>query len=151
MRGSGRGPLAGLTMAVKDIFHIAGHSTGSGTPDWLSTHPPATETAEAVRLLIAAGADMVGRALTDELAYSLSGENVHYGTPVNTACPKRVPGGSSSGSAAAVAARLVDFAPGTDCGGPGRLPTSYCGRLGLRPPPRPLSPHGVGPVAATFD
>src|SRR5262249_56705333 len=103
MRGSGRGPLAGLTMAVKDIFHIAGHRTGFGNPDWLSTHPPATETAEAVQLLIAAGADMVGRALTDELAYSLSRENVHYGTPVDTACPQPLPRGSSSGAAAPLA------------------------------------------------
>jgi amidase len=151
MHGSGRGPLAGLTMAVKDIFHIAGHRTGFGNPDWLSSHPPATETAEAVRLLIAAGADMVGRTLTDELAYSLSGENMHYGTPVNTACPERVPGGSSSGSAAAVAAGLVDFALGTDCGGSVRLPASYCGILGVRPTHGRVSLNGVIPFAATFD
>ena len=151
MRGSGRGPLAGLTMAVKDIFHIAGHRTGFGNPDWLNTHPPATETAEAVRQLIAAGADMVGRTLTDELAYSLSGENMHYGTPVNTACPERVPGGSSSGSAAAVAAGLVDFALGTDCGGSVRLPASYCGILGIRPTHGRVSLNGVVPFAATFD
>ena len=117
LRGSGSGPLAGLTMAVKDIYDIAGHRTGFGNPDWLRTHPPATETAAAVQQLLDAGADMVGRTLTDELAYSLSGENIHYGTPVNTACPDRVSGGSSSGSAAAVAAGLVDFALGTDCGG----------------------------------
>jgi amidase len=151
MRGSRRGPLAGLTMAVKDIFHIAGHRTGFGNPDWLSTHPPATETAEAVQLLIAAGADMVGRTLTDELAYSLSGENIHYGTPVNTACPERVPGGSSSGSAAAVAAGLVDLALGTDCGGSVRLPASYCGILGIRPTHGRVSLNGVVPFAATFD
>jgi amidase len=151
MHGSGRGPLAGLTMAVKDIFHIASHRTGFGNPDWLSTHPPATETAEAVRLLLEAGADMVGRTLTDEFAYSLSGENMHYGTPVNTACPERVPGGSSSGSAAAVAAGLVDFALGTDCGGSVRLPASYCGILGIRPTHGRVSLNGVVPFAATFD
>src|SRR5687768_7526498 len=76
LHGSGSGPLAGLTMAVKDIFHVAGHRTGFGNPDWLSTHPPAAETAAVVRQLIDAGADMVGRTLTDELAYSLSGENM---------------------------------------------------------------------------
>ncbi len=149
--GSGSGPLAGFTMAVKDIFHIAGHRTGFGNPDWLNTHPPATETAAAVRQLIDAGADMVGRTLTDELAYSLSGENMHYGTPVNTACPERVPGGSSSGSAAAVAAGLVDFALGTDCGGSVRLPASYCGVLGIRPTLGRVSLDGVIPFAASFD
>jgi amidase len=151
LRGSGSGPLAGLTMAVKDIFHVAGHRTGFGNPDWLNTHLPATETAETVRQLIDAGADMVGRTLTDELAYSLSGENMHYGTPVNTACPERVPGGSSSGSAAAVAAALVDFALGTDCGGSVRLPASYCGVLGIRPTHGRVSLNGVIPFAASFD
>lgn len=151
LRGSGRGPLAGLTMAVKDVFHIAGHRTGFGNPDWLRTHPPETETADAVRLLLEAGADMIGRTLTDEITYSLSGENMHYGTPVNTACPERVPGGSSSGSAAAVAAGLVDFALGTDCGGSVRLPASYCGVLGIRPTHGRVSLKGVIPFAGSFD
>ncbi len=138
-------------MAVKDIYDIAGHRTGFGNPDWLRTHPPATETAAAVQQLLDAGADMVGRTLTDELAYSLSGENIHYGTPVNTTCPDRVPGGSSSGSAAAVAARLVDFALGTDCGGSVRLPASYCGILGIRPTHGRVSLAGIAPFAASFD
>jgi amidase len=138
-------------MAVKDIFDVAGHRTGFGNPDWLGTHPPAAETAEAVRQLLDAGADMVGRTLTDELAYSLSGENMHYGTPVNTACPERVPGGSSSGSAAATAAGLVDFAVGTDCGGSVRIPASYCGVLGIRPTLGRVSLRGVTPFAASFD
>src|SRR5262245_30224785 len=151
LRGSGKGPLAGLTMAVKDLFEIAGHRTGFGNPDWLRTHPPATETAAAVRQLLDAGADMVGRTLTDELAYSLSGENMHYGTPLNTACPARVPGGSSSGSAAAVAAGLVDFALGSDCGGSVRLPASYCGILGIRPTHGRVSLDAALPFAASFD
>jgi amidase len=151
LRGSGTGPLAGLTMGVKDIFDIAGHRTGYGNPDWLRTHPPASGTAIAVRLLLDAGADMVGRTLTDELAYSLSGENIHYGTPVNSACPERVPGGSSSGSAAAVAAGLVDFALGTDCGGSVRLPASYCGILGIRPTHGRIPLDGLVPFAASFD
>jgi amidase len=151
LRGSGKGPLTGLTMAVKDIFDIAGHRTGFGNPDWLRTHPPAAETAPPVRQLLDAGADMLGRTLTDELAYSLSGENVHYGTPVNTACPERVPGGSSSGSAAAVAAGLVDFALGTDCGGSVRLPASYCGILGIRPTHGRVTLDGSMPFAASFD
>jgi amidase len=151
LRGSGAGPLAGLTMAVKDLFHIAGHRTGFGNPDWLRTHPPASGTAVAVQRLLDAGADMIGRTLTDELAYSLSGENMHYGTPRNTACAERVPGGSSSGSAAAVAAGLVDFALGTDCGGSVRLPASYCGILGIRPTHGRVSLGGALPFAASFD
>ena len=133
LRGSGAGPLAGLTMGVKDLFHVGNHRTGFGNPDWLASHPPATETAVAVRMLLDAGADMVGKTHTDELAYSLSGENVHYGTPLNPRCPERVPGGSSCGSVSAVAAELVDFALGSDCGGSVRLPASYCGVLGMRP------------------
>lgn len=149
--GASAGPLAGLTMAVKDVFHIAGSRTGFGNPDWLRTHPPATETAVAVRRLLDAGADMVGKTHTDELAYSLSGENVHYGTPTNTRCPERVAGGSSCGSVAAVAAGLVDFALGTDCGGSVRLPASYCGVLGMRPTHARVSLDGAIPFAPSFD
>lgn len=151
LRGSGRGPLAGLTFAAKDVFHIAGHHTGFGHPDWLRTHPPASETALAVRRLLDAGAGMVARTLTDELAYSLTGENVHYGTPVNPRCPGRVAGGSSSGSAAAVAGGLVDFSIGTDCGGSVRLPASYCGLLGMRPTHGRVPLDGAIPFASSFD
>ncbi len=126
------GPLRGLNFAVKDVFDIAGHRTGNGNPVWLETHAPAAHTASAVERLLAAGAHMVGKTHTDELAYSLNGENVHYGTPVNPNAPGRIPGGSSSGSAAAVAGGLVDFALGTDCGGSVRLPASFCGIYGLR-------------------
>ncbi|MFQ5528696.1 MAG: amidase family protein, partial [Thermoanaerobaculia bacterium] len=114
LEGARDGALPGLTFAVKDVFHIAGHRTGFGSPEWLRTHEPATETAVAVQRLLGAGARMIGKTQTDELAYSLTGENVHYGTPVNVRAPDRIPGGSSSGSAAAVAAGLVDFALGTD-------------------------------------
>ena len=115
--GAGAGPLAGSNFAVKDVFDISGHRTGAGNPEWLRTHPPAVTTAPAVQRLLDAGARMVGKTHTDELAYSLNGENVHYGTPINPRAPGRIPGGSSSGSAAAVAGGLVDFAIGTDCGG----------------------------------
>ena len=133
LRGAGDGPLAGLTFAAKDVFDIAGSRTGFGNPAWLESHPPAMSTAPAVRRLLDAGADMVGKTLTDEITYSLSGQNAHYGTPVNSAAPGRIPGGSSSGSASAVAGGLVDFALGTDCGGSVRLPASYCGILGIAP------------------
>lgn len=148
---TGRGPLDGLSFAVKDVFHIAGQRTGFGHPDWLRTHPPATETAAAVTQLLAAGARMVGRTHTDELAYSLSGENMHYGTPVNPCCPQRIPGGSSSGSVVAVAGGLVDFALGTDCGGSVRLPASYCGVLGMRPTHDRVSLEGAIPFGPSFD
>ena len=149
--GSGEGPLKGLAFAVKDVFDIAGYKTGFGSPEWLATHEPATATASAVQRLLDAGARMVGKTLTDELAYSLTGENVHYGTPVNPAAPDRVPGGSSNGSASAVAGGLVDFALGTDCGGSVRLPASYCGIFGIRPTVDRVPLDGVIPFGPPFD
>ena len=149
--GAPDGPLAGLTLAVKDVFHIAGHRTGFGHPDWLRTHPPAESTALVVQQLLDAGARMVGKTLTDELTYSLSGQNVHYGTPVNTAAPDRIPGGSSNGSVSAVAGGLADFALGTDCGGSVRLPASYCGVLGIRPTHGRVPVDGVLPFGPSFD
>src|SRR5215212_3297409 len=151
LKGSGTGPLAGLTFAVKDAFHIAGVRTGFGQPDWLRTHEAPRDTAAAVRMLLDAGADMLGKTHCDELCYSLTGENVHYGTPVNVNAPGRVPGGSSNGSAAAVAGGLVDFALGTDCGGSVRIPASYCGIIGLRPTHRRVSDRGALPFGPSFD
>jgi amidase len=151
VKGSRPGPLAGLTFAAKDAFNVAGARTGFGQPDWLRTHAPATETADAVARLLAAGADMVGKTHCDELCYSLTGENVHFGTPVNVNAPGRVPGGSSNGSAAAVAGELVDFALGTDCGGSVRIPASYCGLVGLRPTHGRVSDRGVLPFGPSFD
>jgi amidase len=151
LKGSAAGPLAGLTFGVKDAFNIEGARTGFGQPDWLRTHPPARETAAAVKQLLAAGADMVGKTHCDELCYSLTGENVHFGTPVNVNAPGRIPGGSSNGSAAAVAGGLVDFALGTDCGGSIRIPASYCGIIGLRPTHGRVSAEGVLPFGPSFD
>ena len=99
--GASQGPLAGLTFAAKDLFDVAGHTTGAGNPTWLATHPPATTTAPAVQALLDAGARLVGKTVTDELAFSINGENAHYGTPLNAKAPQRIPGGSSSGSASA--------------------------------------------------
>jgi amidase len=151
MQGAPDGPLRGLTFAVKDVFDIAGHRTGNGNPVWLETHPPAARTASAVERLLAAGARMVGKTHTDELAYSLNGENVHYGTPINPRAPGRIPGGSSSGSAAAVAGGLVDFALGTDCGGSVRLPASFCGIYGIRTRHGLVPADGVVDLAKSFD
>ena len=149
--GAPDGPLHGLTMAVKDVFDIARHRTGNGNPVWLESHTPAARTASAVQRLLAAGASMVGKTHTDEMAYSLNGENVHYGTPTNPHAPGRIPGGSSSGSAVAVAGGLVDFALGTDCGGSVRLPASYCGIYGIRTTHGLIPADGVVDLAASFD
>ena len=150
-KGYGRGPLSGLTFVAKDLFDINGARTGFGHPDWLRTHGAARTTARSVKRLLEAGADMVGKAICDELCYSLTGENVHYGTPANTHAPGRIPGGSSCGSAAAVAGGLVDFSLGSDCGGSVRIPASYCGILGLRPTWGRVSLEGAVPFGPSFD
>ncbi|MEQ8966556.1 MAG: amidase [Azospirillaceae bacterium] len=149
--GAADGPLAGLRFAVKDIFDIAGEVTGCGNPDWRASHSPAAATAASVQRLLDAGASSIGKTLTDELAFSLNGENHHYGTPPNPAAPGRIPGGSSAGSASAVAAGTVDFALGTDTGGSVRIPGSYCGVWGLRPSHGAVPIDGVMPLAPSFD
>ncbi|MCG5234102.1 amidase [Xanthobacter oligotrophicus] len=149
--GAPAGPLAGLSFAVKDVMDVAGTSTGNGHPDWLATHPPAARSAVAVERLLDAGASLAGKTIADELCYSLTGENVHYGTPLNPAAPDRVPGGSSSGSASATAGGVVDFALGTDCGGSVRVPSSYCGLFGMRPTHGRIPLTGVAPFAPSFD
>jgi amidase len=149
--GAAEGPLAGLTFAAKDLFDVAGHATGAGNPTWLATHPPATATAPAVRTLLDAGARLVGKTVTDELAFSINGENAHYGTPLNTKAPQRIPGGSSSGSASAVAGGAVPLALGTDTGGSVRIPAAFCGIYGFRPTHGRVSLDGVTPLAPSFD
>ncbi|MDP2239679.1 MAG: amidase [Burkholderiales bacterium] len=151
LNGSGQGVLAGLTFGVKDLYDIAGHKTGFGSPAWLTTHDAARATAPVVQQLLDAGADMVGKTHSDELAFSLNGENAHYGTPVNVNAPGRIPGGSSSGSAAAVAGGLCDFAIGTDTGGSVRAPASFCGIYGMRPTHGRVSLEGACPLAWSFD
>ena len=145
------GPLDGLRFAVKDVIDVAGTVTGNGHPEWRRTHGPATAHADCVARLLAAGATLVGKTHTDELTYSLAGQNVHYGTPPNPAVPDGIPGGSSSGSASVVAAGLVDFAIGTDTGGSVRVPASYCGIYGLRPSHGAVDNRGVSELARSFD
>ena len=125
------GPLHGLRFAVKDTIDVAGFKTGCGNPTWRDSHPAAVVHAVCVEQLLRAGAHCVGKTISDELAFSLSGENHFYGTPLNAHAPDRVPGGSSSGSASAVACGLVDFALGTDTGGSIRQPAALCGVVGL--------------------
>src|SRR5688500_14686172 len=125
--GTPHGPLAGLTFAAKDLFDVARHPTGGGNPDWAAYYPVPTRHAWAVQTLLESGATLIGKTITDEVSLGILGENPFYGTPLNTAAPDRVPGGSSSGSAAAVAAGLADAALGTDTGGSVRVPASFCG------------------------
>lgn len=151
LEGAATGPLAGKTFGAKDLYDVAGHVTGYGNPAWAASHGPADTHAHAVQALLDAGATLTGKTHTDELAYSLMGVNAHYGTPVNSADPRRVPGGSSSGSAAAVAAGLVDIGLGSDTGGSVRMPASFCGLWGIRTTFGALSLAGAMPFTRSFD
>lgn len=148
--GSG-GSLSGIRIAVKDNFDIKGFVTGGGSPEWSRTHARATSNAAAVEKILDAGGAIVGKAHMDELAYSLMGMNAHYGTPRNPVAPDRAPGGSSSGSAVAVAAGLADVAIGSDTGGSVRIPASFCGLFGLRPTHGLIDCRGLLPLAPSFD
>ena len=131
--GAPNGPLAGLTFAAKDLFDVAGYPTGGGNPDWARQNPVPTRHAWAVQRLLDAGATLIGKTITDEVSLGILGENPFDGTPLNPTAPDRVPGGSSSGSASAVAQGLCDVALGTDTGGSVRVPASFCGLYGIRP------------------
>ncbi len=145
------GALAGLRLGVKDLFHIAGLPTAAGNPHWLASHPIPEFTAPAVAQLLAAGAALIGKTQTDELAYSLNGLNYHYGAPLNPVAPERLPGGSSSGSAVAVAARDIDIGLGTDTGGSIRVPASYNGLFGIRTSHGLISCEQMVALAPCFD
>ncbi|MGA2188635.1 MAG: amidase [Steroidobacteraceae bacterium] len=145
------GPLRGTTFAVKDIIDVADRPTGCGNPSWRATHGPARRTAWVVLRLLAAGARLVGKTRTDELAYSLDGRNFYEGAPLNPAAPSRLTGGSSSGAASAVAAGEVDFAIATDTAGSVRVPAAWCGLIGLRPTHARVCVDGVAPLAPSFD
>lgn len=147
---SGDGPLNGETLAVKDIFDIAGMPTGCGNPQKNESSAPA-RTAPAVQKLLDAGAKFIGKTQTDELAFSLMGQNAHFPHPINPKAPDRVTGGSSSGSAAAVAGGLVSIATGTDTGGSIRAPASFCGLVGLRISHGRISLEGTMPLAPSLD
>lgn len=143
--------LTDLIFAAGDMFDVEGHVTGFGNPDWLSTHEPAPRTAAAVSLVVSQGAMCVGKTVVDELSYGITGENKHYGTPTNPSIATRMPGGSSSGAAVAVAAELMDFALGIDTDGGVRIPAAFCGILGFRPSHGAVSTVGVVPMAQSFD
>lgn len=145
------GPLDGRNVAVKDLFAVGGFAIGAGNPVWLADAPAEPADAPAVRALREAGAAIAGIARTDELAFSLSGANAHYGTPPNPRAPGRVTGGSSSGPASAVATGAADIGLGTDTAGSVRVPASVCGLFGLRPTHGVVPADGVLPLAPSFD
>jgi amidase len=148
---SASGPLDGLTFAVKDLFDVEGSVTGCGNPDWAASHPPAARDAWSVRRLLESGARLVGKTVTDEISLGLLGSNKFFGTPVNPIAQDRYPGGSSSGSAVAVASDEVDFALGSDTGGSVRAPASFLGLYGLRPTHGAIPTDGLMTQAPSFD
>jgi len=151
VRHTADGPLAGLTFAVKDLYDVAGYPTGGGQPFVLAMSGVKTTTAPAVQRLLDAGARFVGKTITDELAFSMNGQNAHFGSPINGAAPDRIAGGSSSGSASAVSNHLCDFALGSDTGGSVRAPASHCGLFGLRPTHGRISLASVMDLSPSFD
>src|SRR5215475_3214254 len=151
IKGAASGPLAGLTAVIKDMYDIAGERTGGGNPEWLAAQKPAARHADAVAKILAAGATITGKTICDEFFYSVSGANAHYGTPPNVRAPGRIPGGSSSGSAAACGANACDFALGSDTGGSIRIPASFNGLYGLRPTHDRVDLAGAMAMAPSFD
>ena len=148
---AGDGPLKGLTFAVKDIFDVAGYPTGGGNPVMRAESPIHKTNAPIVDAMLAAGAVFVGKTQTDELTFSMNGQNKHFPEPINSRAAGRITGGSSSGSAAAVAAGLCDFALGSDTGGSVRAPASYCGLWGIRPTHGRVDNSRAMPLATSFD
>lgn len=145
------GPLADLRFGVKDLFDVAGYPTGGGSPTVLAMSGIKTCTAPTVQKLLDAGARFVGKTVTDELAFSMNGNNVHFGAPINGAAADRITGGSSSGSASAVSSGLCDFALGTDTGGSVRAPANHCGLYGLRPTHGRVSLQGALDLSPSLD
>ncbi len=149
--GAKSGPLEGLQVAVKDLFAVRGFPIGAGVPEWLREQSPAAQTAPAVQALLDAGADIRGIAQTDEFAYSIAGNNDHYGAPPNPAAPHAVTGGSSSGPASAVALGEADIGLGTDTAGSVRVPASYVGLFGIRTTYGAVSREGLEALSPDFD
>nr|WP_246414176.1 amidase family protein [Microbacterium thalassium] len=150
-QGAWEGPLEGLTVAVKDLFAIKGYRIGAGNPTFLDSVKAETYTSPAVSDLLRGGASLRGIARTDEFAYSIAGDNAHYGTPPNAALPGALPGGSSSGPASAVASGQAEIGLATDTAGSVRVPASYQGLWGLRTTHDLVPRQGMLPLAQSFD
>jgi amidase len=140
----------GKRVAIKDSIDIAGHPTRSGSRAFADA-PTATKNAEVVDAILDAGWQIVGKTNLHELAFGVTGINDWTGTPINPQAPDRVPGGSSSGSASAVAAGLADIAIGTDTGGSVRVPAACCGIAGLKPTYGRVSRVGAHPLESSLD
>jgi aspartyl-tRNA(Asn)/glutamyl-tRNA(Gln) amidotransferase subunit A len=149
-RSAALGPLDGMTVAWKDLFDLADTRSTNGSAT-RRTAPLASADAPVVRALTAAGAVCVGKTNQSEFAFSGLGLNPHFGDPVNPLAPDRVPGGSSSGSAVAVAARIVELAVGTEASGSVRVPAAYCGLVGYRASRTRHDRTGMLPLAPSFD
>ena len=149
--GRDSGPLAGRTFMVKDLFAIAGRKVSNGNPAWYAEAKGAPATARAIQWLLDAGASLTGINVCDEFFYSVLGTNIHYGTPINIRAERHVTGGSSCGSASAVAASMCDFALGSDTGGSIRVPASFCGLYGLRPTFGRIDTEGATKMAPSYD
>ncbi len=149
--GRPRGPLDGVPVLVKDLLDLRGTVTGAGSAVLARLRSPAREDAAAVRNLERAGAVIVGKSQLNELAFSGLGLNPHFGTPPNALDPERVPGGSSSGSAVAVARGRVPLAVGTDTGGSVRIPAAFNGLVGFKPSWGRIPTRGVTPLAVSLD
>jgi Asp-tRNA(Asn)/Glu-tRNA(Gln) amidotransferase A subunit family amidase len=149
-RGRAAGPLESVILAVKDMIAVQGLPRGGGSRS--QEHSAACEEdAPAVAALLGAGAVLIGLTALHELAFGVTGINGYTGTPHNPAAPGRVPGGSSSGSAVAVATGSADIALGTDTGGSVRIPAALCGVVGYKPPFDAFPTHGVLPLAVSLD
>jgi len=142
-------PSEGVRLAVKDLFDTAGLTTTYGSVIF-ADHVP-TETAEAVRRLEQAGYANVGKANLHEFAYGTTSLNMHFGAVPNPIAPDRIAGGSSGGSAAALAAGLAEAALGTDSGGSIRIPSACCGTVGLKPTYGLVPLEGCFPLAPSYD
>lgn len=143
-------PGDGMRVAIKDCIDVAGETTAAGSRA-LAGRPAAARDAELVARLRATGCTIAGRVAMHELAYGVTGVNGWTGTPINPFYPQRVPGGSSSGSAAAVAAGLADIAIGTDTGGSIRVPAACCGVVGFKPSFGRVSREGLTPASSSLD
>ena len=148
---SHKGRLLNMKFLCKDMCHIKGFKTSCGNPDFYKHSTEAIENAPFLQKILNEGAILEGITICDEFFYSLTGANVHYGTPINLRAPGRLPGGSSSGSAAALTAGISDFAVGSDTGGSVRIPASFCGLWGIRPSLGRVSLDGGRAMAPSFD